>query len=152
MVNEFSTLYSVVLDCGVPGEEYLCHIPLPRQSPLGIFEGQHSLSIGDWPATFLCLRHARSFLCSADSVRLETEVRGRDRPVPSLWKIECECAHENCGRLHTIYTARIPDWPTIVTRTLKTNPKPKVPCAGHDLVWREDLMLGEEFAHNSPLR
>jgi hypothetical protein len=150
MVSEFPRVYSVNLDCNAPGQEYLCHIPLPRRSPLGIFEGQHNLSIGDWPATFLCLLHARSFFRLADSVRHETEVRVRNRPVPSLWRIECECAHENCGRPHTIYTARAPDWNTIVRLILERDPT--VSCGAHSLVWREDLMHGTEFAHDPPLR
>ncbi len=150
MVDELPRVYSVNLRCADPGLEYLCQIPLPRRSPLGIFEGQYSLSMGDWPATLLCLRHGRSFSHWADSVRLETEVRVRNRPVPSLWKIECECAHENCGKPHAIYTARAPDWATILARILGT--KPTVPCGDHSLVWREDLMHGTEFAHNPPLR
>jgi len=137
--------HCVILACRHRDGESPCNIPLPRQSPLGIYEGQHYRTTGEWPATFLCLRHGLSFACSPHNIRLEVEMMGLNHSVPQLWRIECECAHENCGKPHSIYTARAPDWTTIVARILKTNPI--VPCGDHSVFWQKDLMHGIEFAH-----
>jgi hypothetical protein len=77
-------------------------------------------------------------------------VRGPYQPVSPLWQIECACGHEGCEARHTIYTGRMPTWPSIVRRILKTNPKAQ--CGDHDLLWREDLLSGTEFAHKTPMR
>jgi hypothetical protein len=143
--------YAVWLDCfdrGEPDEK--CNIFLPHQSPLGIFEDQQRQPTGEWPAVFLCLGHGQSCVRPADSIRLDVEVLAPHQPMPPFWRIECECGHENCGKRHTIYTARMLDWPSIARRILKTNPS--VPCDSHDLVWREELMWGTSFAHESPMR
>jgi hypothetical protein len=67
-----------------------------------------------------------------------------------MWKIECECAHENCGTQHTIYTARAPDRETILKAIARKNPA--IACGDHNLLWREDLMRLTEFAYDSPMR
>ena len=149
-LGTWSHEFVVRLGCPNREGEQKCSIPLPRQSLLGIYEGLKYRPTGEWPETFLCVRHARVFVCSIDSVDLDLEMRGLDELVSPMWRIECQCAHENCGRLHTIYTGRMPDWPSIVRRILKTNPS--VPCSDHDLVWREDLMRATEIAHDSPMR
>jgi len=78
-------------------------------------------------------------------------MRPQGLPIPQLWRIECECAHENCGTLHTIYTAREETWSKIVRLILEPTPI-VVPCGDdHDLAWREDLMHGTEIANDSPL-
>jgi hypothetical protein len=149
-IATWSHEFSVVLGCPHPEDKSPCYIPLPRQSLLGTFEGQHCLPKGEWPATFLCLRHGRAFVCFPDSIHLEIDIRLPGQPVSSLWRIECECAHENCGKLHSIYTAGEKDWPTIVRRILRRNPL--VPCCDHKLLWREDLMRGTEYPHSPPVR
>ena len=60
MVNGFTVVHSVILDCAGPRTEHLCHIPLPHQSPLGIYEGPLYRPTGEWPAIFLCLLHGRT--------------------------------------------------------------------------------------------
>src|ERR1035441_10280363 len=89
--------YSVILDCERPGKR--CRIFLPRQIRSGTPVYQHYQPKDGWPATFLCLQHG------IPSVRQGTDVR-RDNcrpdprePVPPLWRIVCECAHENCGEI-----------------------------------------------------
>ena len=141
--------HSVILGCPV-GEKMPCNIPLPRQSHLGKYEGPDYRPSHGWRETFLCLRHARVFVCSPQNIHLEMQQRAPRQPVSSLWQIESVCAHENCGKPQTIYTAKMPDWSSIANRILKTNPK--ILCGDHDFVWREDLIHGTEFAHDSPTR
>jgi hypothetical protein len=130
--------YAICLGCSDRGPEQECCIFLPHQSPLGAFSHPRYLPTGEWPATFLCLRHGHSCVRSADSVHLGIEMLAPDQSIPPLWRIECECGHESCGKRHAIYTAKMPDWASIVRWVLKTNPV--VPCDGHELVWREELM------------
>ncbi len=142
---------AVWLDCSDqrrPDEK--CSIFLPHQSPLGTFRGQVRQPTGEWPAVFLCLRHGRSCVRSADSIRLDVEVLAPHQPVHSLWRIECRCGHNSCGAARTIYIGRMQNWEKIVQVILES--RPTVPCGDHDLTWREDLMRGVEFAHDSPLR
>jgi hypothetical protein len=149
-ISSFSHEHSVILGCPHLEGAQPCYIPLPLQSPLGKYEGLRYQPMGEWPLVFLCLWHARVYECRPDSIHLETDMRLPGQPVSPLWRIECDCAHENCGKLHTIYTAREKDWPTIVRLILKRNPI--VPCGDHDLVWREDLMRGTEYPHIPPVR
>lgn len=149
-LGTFSQEHCVILGCPVRDERLPCSIPLPRQSQLGIYEGLHYRPTSEWQEIFLCLRDARSFVCSPRNIHLQVEQRPPHLPVPPLWMIECECGHKNCGKPHTIYTAREKDWPAIVRLILERDPS--VRCDGHDLVWREDLMRGTEIAHDPPLR
>lgn len=142
--------YAVCLGCSDSTPERQCCIVLPHRSPLGIFEYPQCLPTDEWPAMFLCLRHGHTCGREANSVRLEAEALVPGQPVPALWQIQCQCARERCGRWHKLYTAKMPDWRSIVRWILKTNPP--VPCDLHTLVWREDLIHGESFAHKSPVR
>jgi hypothetical protein len=144
----YSHEYSMRLECSDLDKEK-CNIPLPPQSPLGIFSGQQHLPMGDWPANFLCLRHMHMSARYPNNVHLEIEMRAPFEPVPPLWRIECECGHENCGKRQTIYTSRMPDWPSISERIVRKSPK--LGCDGHEFVWRKDLMRGFEFARDSPV-
>ena len=144
-IATWSHEFSVVLGCPHPEGQPPCYIPLPRQSPLGIYEGLLYRPMGEWPLTFLCLPHGRVYECWPDSIHLEVDMRLPGQPVSPLWKIECECAHDNCGRIHTLYTGQITDWPSIVRQILGTNPR--VPCGDHALLCREDLMRPTEIAH-----
>jgi hypothetical protein len=148
-IGLFSHVHCVELNCP-DGDNQYCYIPLPLQSPLGIYAGQQYQRMGEWPATFLCLRHGRASVYWPDSIRLEIEPRVAGEPVPPLWQRECKCAQENCGTLHTIYTARAPRWETILRAIAIKNPV--VTCGDHALVWSNDLMGGTEFAHNAPMR
>ncbi len=78
---------------------------LPRQSPLGRFADEPRLPMGIWPIDFLCLPHGHVCRVTQQAIHLD--------PVPTLapgihetllWKIEYECARQNCGQRQTIYT------------------------------------------------
>jgi hypothetical protein len=142
-MGAFTHVHCVSLDCPAGDDEY-CYIPLPRQSPLGIYEGQHYQPTGEWPVTFLCRRHGTVSVDLPDSVHLTAEPMVPGLPVPPLWRIDCECAHENCGRMNTIYTARAPDREALLKGIARKNPT--VPCGDHNLVWREDLIQLTDFA------
>lgn len=141
-MGAFTTVHCVRFNCPAGDNQY-CYIPLPLRSPIGIYEGQIYQPTGDWPATFLCLRHGQVSVDLPDSVRLEVEPRVPGQPVPQMWRIEAECAHENCGRLHTIYTARAPDRETILRAIARWNPT--IVCGDHNLIWRDDLMQLTRF-------
>jgi hypothetical protein len=140
--------HCVLLNCP-EGDNQYCNIPLPHQSPLGIYEGLQYRPMGEWPATFLCLRHGRVSAYLPDSVHYEIEPIVPGQPLPPMWKIECACAHENRGRLHTIYTGRIPSAAELLRRVMRI--KPEMACGDHLLIWREDLMRVTELAHESPM-
>jgi len=140
--------YSVILDCEKPEER--CRIFLPRQIQSGTSVYRHYQPRDGWPATFLCLRHGIL------SVRQGTDVR-RDicrpdprEPVPPLWRIVGECAHEHCGERHTIYLSEQPDRESIWRGISWWNPK--IPCGAHLLVWREHLIEYEMIAQDSLVR
>jgi hypothetical protein len=150
-LGTFSYQFSVLLDCTTRPGEPQCSIPLPLQSHLGISEGLHYRPIGDWREIFLCLRHGLAFSRSPHNISLELEPHRPDQSAYPLWQIECVCGHEDCGKRRAIYTSKGPDdWQWIVGRILKLSPR--VPCDGHPLVWRKDLIRGYEIAHGSPMR
>jgi hypothetical protein len=148
-LGEFSFTHSMILGCSDQVVQS-CSIPLPQQSPLGIYEHLHFLSMGEWPLVFLCLRHMRLSVRFPDNIHLVQEMKPLGQRTSPLWKIECQCARENCGEIHTFYTGGMPDWPSIRQRLLKTTPK--VVCGDHDLLWREELMHCTEYPHDSPMR
>lgn len=145
-MGAFTHAYCVTLNCPYGDNEY-CYTPLPLQSPLGIYEDQQYRPIGEWPATFLCLRHGLASSYWPDSIHLLTEPRVQGLPVPQLWKIECECARENCRKLHTIYTARAPDPETVLKLIARRNPA--LVCGDHNLIWRDDLIRLTQFAFDT---
>ncbi len=108
---------------------------LPRQSPLGIFDDQQSQPKGTWPIAFLCLPHGLAWQVTPDMIHLDTV-----QTVPpglheaSVWQVEYECAHNNCGRHWTIYTKHStdadPDY--VVLRVLNANPT--IQCEGEHVV------------------
>ena len=78
---------------------------LPRQSPLGTYVGEQYQPTGIWPIEFLCLQHGHVCRVTLGTIRLESvETRGQDQYEALLWKIEYECARQNCGQRQTIYT------------------------------------------------
>jgi hypothetical protein len=122
--------YAVRLDCCAdenPRDPK--HIVLPYQSLLGIFEYPRRQLSDEWPATFLCLRHGRSFVCSEANFRLEAKTPVQDRP--SVWRIQCVCAQEGCGVHRTIYSPREREWANVLK--LIAMHDPKVDCNGHNL-------------------
>ena len=141
-MGAFTQVHCVKMGCPVGDDQY-CYIPLPLQSPLGKYADQKYQPMGKWPSAFLCLRHGRVSVDWPDSIRHGIEPRVPGQPVPQLWQIECECAHENCGTLHTIYTARAPDRETVLKCIARWNPT--LACGDHNLIWREDLIRLTEF-------
>lgn len=141
--------FCVVLDCADRPDDP-CRAFLPRQSPLGDVEGPVYQPKGEWPATFLCIRHGHTSVRLAADVRHGVEAQDPHLPIPPLWRIECVCGHENCGREHAIYVYKQPDWESILRGISFWNPE--IPCGSHKLVWRPDLMHHEVFAHDSPVR
>lgn len=104
-MTEFGDVFCSRCPCGHP-------IVLPRQGPLGIYEGLHYRPTeGVWPVRFLCIN------CGQVTPAL-TGIFERIHPsklpaqnLPrnlSLWKIDCECAHSNCGSQRTIYATWFP--------------------------------------------
>ena len=91
--------------CRFQCEEVEHTVVLPRQSPLGRFADEPYLPKGIWPIDFLCLPHGHVCRVTPHVIHLD--------PVPTLalgiheallWKIEYECARQNCGQRQTIYT------------------------------------------------
>jgi hypothetical protein len=149
-MSTIATVCSVILDCPESNPSDPCRIPLPLQIPIRRCEDLQSLPMGTWPAIFLCLRHGHACVRWPHNVHLEHEALALGQRIPSLWRIECVCAHESCGRRHAIYTARARELARILE--LIAIYAPEVACDGHALVWREGLMSGTEFPHNSPVR
>lgn len=78
---------------------------LPRQSPLGRFADEPYPSKDIWPIDFLCLPHGHVCRVGKETIRLESvETLARGLYEAFLWKIEYDCARENCGQRQTIYT------------------------------------------------
>lgn len=147
----FAKVCAIILDCPLSNlSASPCQIPLPLQTRAGRCDDLQSLPIETWPAICLCLKHGRAFARWPRNVRLADEILAPGQPVPSLWKIECVCDHENCGRRHTIYASREKDQTGLAKAIEREDPK--VTCDGHYLVWRPDLMKVTEIAHNPPMR
>src|ERR1700722_3749049 len=107
--------FAVSLGCYDVSPVLRCSALLPRQSPLGTSGDQRYQPTDEWPASFLCLRHAHTSVRSANDLEVEAETLDPEGH-PLLWRIVCRCGHENCGRLHVFYVHRMPDWPTITRR------------------------------------
>lgn len=136
-MTKLRSTWVVYTPCPVrEGHDPECSIPLPLETPLGRYEGQQYQPTGIWPATFLCLRHGTSGLYSSQDVHLNIEPVSPEGDLPVFWTIEATCDHENCGRMHTIYTARMPSFPELIDRLVRTTPA--IPCDGHPLVWSAD--------------
>jgi len=78
---------------------------LPRQSPLGRFADGPYLPTGIWPIDFLCLPHGHVCQVTPQAIRQESVDRlAQGLHEALLWKIEYECARQDCGQRQTIYT------------------------------------------------
>jgi hypothetical protein len=107
-------------------------VVLPRQSALGEYGGQQYHRRTDrWPLIFLCRERGKLCECSTDSIQTNPV----QKPIPpphlaSLWEIECECAHNDCGLAYTIYAKYQQDeTPGNMTNTLLQS-KPILACDG----------------------
>lgn len=128
--------FVIDLDCSDPGKKR-CRIFLPHRSLLGTFENAAIRPTGEWPLTFLCLRHEHLSVRSADSIRRAGPERFPSLPT-LLWRVEYECGHENCGKQSTIYVPSQPDANSIKSRLQKT--RPAIECGSHFVLWREELI------------
>lgn len=106
-------------------------VVLPRESPLGTYEGQRYLTKGMWPINFLCFRHKQVSVCSPD-IRLETMfVLSQQINLAALWEIVSECGRENCGRHHAIYTKYLEDATPQDVIDILLEATTAVPCTGN---------------------
>ena len=123
---------------GCSGKE---QIVLPRQSPLGISEGQQYLTTPFWPAVFVCFQHAQLFSHPHAKPHLENlQVLAPNSPPSAVWEIAFRCDRENCGRQHRIWlaysTAEIYSGVTYSeneVRDLLAASSAVVPCVSHGL-------------------
>ncbi len=137
--------FCIGLDCG-DNAENRCRAFLPRQSPLGDVAGSEYRPTGQWPATFLCIRHGHASVRQAKDVGPALEAQSSNLPIPSLWEIECVCGHENCGMEHIIYVYKQQDWESILRGISHWNPE--VTCGSHRLIWKQNLMSGKEIPND----
>ena len=123
------------------------HTVLPRQSPLGTYVGQQYQPSGIWPINFLCFRYEQACEVGHDAIHLETIVV--QAPVSgeaALWQIECECAHENCGMHHAIYTKYLADEKPANVVGIVLNASPTIACTWtHPVVFLAEKMTAEKF-------
>jgi hypothetical protein len=78
---------------------------LPRQSPLGKFEGLVNQPTAEWPATFLCITCGRLSEYSDAVVREDQlSVTAPDARFPDLWRVELKYGRKNYGKNRAIYT------------------------------------------------
>ena len=78
---------------------------LPRESHLGRFGDEPYLPKDIWPIDFLCLPHGHVCRVGPETIHLDSvETLGQGLHEAVLWKIEYECARQNCGQRQTIYT------------------------------------------------
>ncbi len=146
MVGDFTVVYSIQFDCTPTQLEPACHLPLPHRSPLGSYGSQQFEPGEYWPANFLCSRHGLACVRSPEDIRSDLETRLPGAPVPPMWRIACICAHKDCGREHTFYAARMPNWQELARRIVKLSPR--IPCGDHNIEWRIDLLRGSTYAHD----
>ncbi len=140
-MNPIRLEYAVPLECGKLDDQ--CCIFLPHRSLLGTYEYPQHPSTGTWNVMFLCLRHGLLFPRGDRDVHPEIYQMPGTAPIPPFWELEAQCAHENCGILHTIYTAGLEDFEKLKIRVLQINPI--VLCEGHDLVWNKELIQGTQY-------
>src|ERR1017187_9673367 len=116
-------------------------ILLPRQSLLGIYEGQHyQRNPLNWPIAFLCRRHER--LCEGHPDMIHQEAFARPAPPQphfALWQIDCVCGQPNCGLPTTIYTHYLPADTQGSIVSLLRQATGKLLCGDHDV----DLQAGK---------
>jgi hypothetical protein len=122
-------------------------IALPRQNHLGKYVDLRYQPSGEWPITLLCSRYARLSEVPPESIRLETRVALGPISGPMvLWRIESECAHENCGANYAIYTTSYADESTEGVMRFLSDANPVIDCVGdHRLEFSLDRMKAEKL-------
>jgi hypothetical protein len=83
---------------------------LPRQSPLGRYEGPRYQPTDIWPIDFVCFLNGQ--VCQAHPASIHPKTGGvsnLDRGAAVLWETVFACAHEDCGRLRTLYSRQSAD-------------------------------------------
>lgn len=104
---------------------------LPRQSPLGIYVGEQYQPKGIWPIDFLCLPHGHMCRVGEETIHLESvETLGQGLREASLWRIEYECARQNCGQRRTIYTRYSAAGAQSDVLRAALGTRAKIPCSG----------------------
>ena len=118
------------------------HTTLPRQSPLGTSVDQQYQPTDIWPINFLCFRYGQVFSVQAAAIHQTTIVAlAPNSGAASLWEIECECVHNNCGKHHAIYTKYLTDAPTSVVIDILLKAYPTIACTEeHSVEFRADRM------------
>lgn len=102
---------------------------LPRQSPLGISEGERYQATDRWPLDFLCWRHGQMCLVGLESIHLDTvPALPLGFQLASLWGIEVECANKRCGLHRAIYTKRSADETPSAVAQLVFSIRPLIDC------------------------
>ena len=110
---------------------------LPHQSPLGTFLNLENPPTSEWPIVFVCT------VCGRLSEHFWPP---DDRAAPTgqladLWRIECVCDHENCGRHRAIYTTYNEGSPEADVRQRLVRHDVQLPCRkGHDFVLMNEAM------------
>jgi hypothetical protein len=140
--------FAIDLDCSDAGKQP-CYILLPHRSLLGTFENGVIQPKGGWPLTFLCLRHERVSVRSADSIRFSGPEPVRGLPF-LLWRVAYECGREDCGKRNVLHIGPERDAETIKDRL--TSQRYKVPCDNHSVEWRRELIRVRLLAHDPHMR
>lgn len=93
----------------ISGDQVLCpacrkSIVLPRQSPLGIFQGLESQSTDEWPATFLCPACGQVFSCSFEKIDDAAQMTIPNSQIPDLLRVLYVCGQGNFEARKVAYT------------------------------------------------
>jgi hypothetical protein len=128
MNNWIQSVFVVTCPCGVA-------IPLPPQSPLGIFQPPTPRpSQRNWPANFECSHCGRWFSRSAQETHLvENASLFQSLRGESFWRVELRCGHPRCEQNISTYTT-MPDTssPSSVGAFVRANSGLK--CPDHGLI------------------
>lgn len=124
------------------------HTVLPRRSPLGTYGELQYQPTDAWPINFLCFHNGQVSQVPRGAIRPDTLVT-EQIPTPgaaSLWQIQCECAHENCGKRHTIYSKYSTDAQPSDVGKLLFQPAQSIPCTStHALEIRVDTVTADRL-------
>src|SRR5271166_1755335 len=100
---------------------------LPRQNPSETTPSLDSQPNVEWSLIFLCIS------CGRVTVHLDyrDDEATQPGPLPDLWRIECVCDHENCGKRSTICATYDQDSLERDVRQLVIRRSAPVPCNDH---------------------
>lgn len=96
------SIFIVECPCGIA-------IPLPPQSPLGIFlPPKPQPNLNKWPANFVCHDCGQLFSCLAQEMHLvENASLVLGLTGESFWQVDFPCDHKDCGQCVSTYVV----WP-----------------------------------------